>query len=138
MDASPSDFDMSTCVNGHTFCNDHAPESEPLTPKHYRDVIRTSIERCTWVEKEKKQAEIAEMEMVSDDEIEEFYEDNYSDGDVLECQCPICSFKALSKDDGYLYLKKKFSMDDKEILEAIKVHFRTYGEFTKYLKGKGK
>jgi hypothetical protein len=138
MDASPGDFDMSNCVNGHTFCNDHASKSEELTPRHYRDTIIKSIEQCTWLEKEKKQADIAEMEMVPDDEIEEFYNDNYSDGDVLECQCPICTFKALDKNDGFKYLKKKFSMDDKEILEAIQVHFKKYIDFKNFLSNENK
>jgi hypothetical protein len=101
MDASPCDFDMETCVNGHTFCNDHAPESEPMTPAQYRESIKTQIGECTWLTKEKREADIAEMEMVSDDEIEDYYNDNYSDDGVPECQCPICSFKALDKDDGF-------------------------------------
>lgn len=133
MDASPSDFDMSTCVNNHTFCNDHAPESEPMTPKQYRDSIKTQIESCTWMDKESIQRDIAEMEMVPDDEIEEFYNDNYSDDGVPECQCPICTFKALSDADGFEYLKKKFSMGNQEILEAIRVHFKSYGEFKNFL-----
>lgn len=136
MDASPSDFDMSSCVNGHTFCNDHAPNSEPMTPKQFRDEIREQIKSCTWMSKESIQADIAEMEMVPDDEIEDFFNDNYSDNGVPECQCPICTFKSLNEKDGFKYLKKKFLMDDNEILEAIKVHFKTYGEFTNYLEGK--
>jgi hypothetical protein len=138
MDASPCDFDMETCVNGHTFCNDHAPESEPMTPAQYRESIKTQIGECTWLTKEKREADIAEMEMVSDDEIEDYYNDNYSDDGVPECQCPICSFKALDKDDGFKYLKKKFSMKDNEILEAIKVHFKTYKEFQNFLNNETK
>ena len=30
MDASPSDFGMSECVHGHTFCNGHATSQEGL------------------------------------------------------------------------------------------------------------
>jgi len=136
MDATPGEFDMSECVNGHTFCNDHAPESEPMTPKQYRDSIREQIQSCDWSSKERIQSDIAEMEMVPDDEIEEFYNDNYSDNGVPECQCPICTFTELSDADGFSYLKKKFSMGNKEILEAIKVHFKTYGEFRNFLENK--
>lgn len=138
MDASAHDFEMSTCVNGHTFCDSHAPESEPMTPKQYRDEIRKQIEACTWMNKERIQSDIAEMEMVPDDEIEDFYNDNYSDDGIPECQCPICTFKALDKNDGFKYLKKKFSMDDKEILESIQVHFKTYSEFQNFLSNETK
>lgn len=137
MDASARDFDMKECVNGHTFCNAHNTESVSPTPKQYRDAIRIEIEKCTWLDKEKNQADISEMEMVPDDEIEDYYNDNYGSEGVPECQCPICSFRALDKDDGFKYLKKKFSLEDKEILEAIKVHFKTYSDFKNFLDGKG-
>lgn len=138
MDASARDFDMSACVNGHTFCNDHAPDSVEMTPKQFRDEIKKQIESCTWMKPERIQADIAEMEVVSDDEIEEFYNDNYSDEGVPECQCPICTFKALSDADGFKYLKKKFSMENKEILETIQVHFKTYSEFQNFLSNETK
>ena len=136
MDASARDFDMSECVNGHVFCNDHAPESNPMTPKQYRDLIKIQIESCTWLKPGRIQSDIAEMEEVTDDNIEDFYNENYSDNGVPECQCPICTFTELSDADGFSYLKKKFSMGNKEILEAIKVHFKTYGEFNNFLKNK--
>jgi len=138
MDASPSDFDMDTCVNGHTFCNDHSTvDRTSLTPEQYRDAIRNEIKKCTWLDKEKIQADIVEMEMVPDDELEDYYNDNCGVEGVPEYLCPICNFTSLSRDDGFLYLKKKFSMGDKEILESIKVHFKTYSDFNNFLIGKG-
>ena len=137
MDANVRDFDMESCVNGHTFCNDHNTESVSSTPKQYRDSIKKQIEQCTWLSKERIQSDISEMEMVPDDEIEDYYNDNYGSDGVPECQCPICSFKALDKDDGFKYLKKKFSTGDTEILESVRVNFKTYGDFKNFLSGKG-
>ncbi len=136
MDASARDFDMSECVNGHVFCNDHAPESNPMTPKQYRDLIKIQIESCTWLKPERIQSDIAEMEEVTDDNIEDFYNENYSDNGVPECQCPICTFKELSDVEGFEYLKEKYSMDDKKILSEITVRFKTYSEFKDFLSNK--
>lgn len=136
MDASAGDFDMTNCINGHCFCNDHAPESSPMTPNQYREEIRKLINECSWLTKEKIQKDIVEMESVPDDEIEDFYNDNYLDNGVSECKCPICTFKSLDKSDGYKFLKKKFLMEDNDVLESMKVHFKNYSEFKEFVKTK--
>ena len=138
MDASARDFDMERCINGHTFCNSHNSESETMTPKQYRDEIRKQIESCTWMDKKQIQSDIDEMEKITDDEIEDHYNDNYSDVGVPGCQCPICSMKALNAEDGFVWLKRVYGVTDTSILNEMKKSFKTYIEFKNHIFPKSK
>lgn len=134
MDAGPHDFDMETCNNGHTFCNDHTEGLTKNNPKSIREDIINQINRFTWLSAERRQEMMDELKEVNDDDIEEFYNDNYSDDGVPACQCPICSMILISDSDGYAYLKKKYSLKKADILDMIRVEFKTYGEFKEYIK----
>ncbi len=131
MDASAHDFDMEQCCNGHTFCNGHADKLPTPTPQSLRESITEQINECKWRDAEDKLKQLQELSEVDDDEIEEYYHDNYSDDGVPECQCPICSMIALRDYDGYMYLKRKFNLTDSNILNEIKSDFKNYMDFAK-------
>jgi hypothetical protein len=134
MDASAHDFDMETCSNGHTFCNDHCKELPKPNPNSIRADIINQINSATWLNVNQRQKELDELKEVGDEDIEEFYKDNYSDDGVPACQCPICSMIVVSDSDGYAYLKKKHSLKKADVLDMIRVEFKTYDEFKKYIK----
>lgn len=129
MDACASDFDMSNCCNGHTFCNSHAGDLEDPTPQQIRANITSQINNCSWRKAEDKAERLKELAEVEDDDIEDFYDDNYSDNGVPESQCPICSMTVLRDLDGFFYLKRKLGVTDDNILSEIKADFKSYTEF---------
>jgi len=85
MDMSASDFDMETCCNGHTFCLDHANDLPETTPQMLRDSITKQINGCNWTEVKRKTEKLKELSEITDDELDDFYQDNYSDDGVSEC-----------------------------------------------------
>lgn len=135
MDMSASDFDMETCIQGHTFCLDHADKlikTEP-TSESFRESIRVRIKSMSWMDQTRRGELEKEMEETPDEEIEDYYNDNYGDDGVPESQCPICSMVALQEKDGFSYLKKKFNITNESILSEIKGGFKTYSDFSKHI-----
>lgn len=133
MDASAHDFDMETCCNGHTFCNSHAESLPETTLADLRENIKAQIASNTWWKVENKKARLQELEDTSDDELEDYYNENYSDDGVTESKCPVCSMIVLRDVDGFAYLKKKLGVTDDNILNEIKADFKTYTDFTKHI-----
>lgn len=131
MDASPRDFDMEQCCNGHTFCNNHAEGLSKIKPNDLREIIKSKIASNKWSSVESKKEQYEELKNTDNEDLQDLYDNNYSDDGVSECQCPICSMVALRDYDGYMYLKKKFNLTDSNILNEIKSDFKNYMEFAK-------
>ena len=136
MDASASDFEMTECINGHCFCDSHAVDLPETTTQMIRDSITAQIKDCSWSSASDKAQKLKELADTEDEDLEDLLRDEYSDDGVAECQCPICSFTALSDSDGYKYLKRKFKLTDENILAEIKADFKNYSELSKVLHAK--
>jgi hypothetical protein len=136
MDASACDFEMTQCINGHCFCDCHAEKMPESTPESIRTSFTSQINDCSWSSKTDKERELQELADTKDEDLEDYFRENFSDDGVPECQCPICSFTALNDSDGYKYLKKKFKLTDENILAEMKADFKTYKELSKHLHGK--
>ena len=122
-----SDCEMSQCVNGHMFCDDH---------------MIGNIESITL--DEKKQSYINDycsqkdkIMKMPDAEFEEIWEE---DGEYLlrngvpERFCPCCQFKSVSNSDMIAYLLKKVEMDAKGFAKKLKDEFGTYEKFSEFVK----
>ena len=133
MDASPHDFDMETCCGGHTFCMDHASGLPEPTPSELRSNIKARIDGMTWLKDKNRNQKYEELENTPDDEIQDYWNDNYDDEGVSECQCPICSMSALNHDDAFSYLKLKYGISNSDILVEIKGRFPSYKDFKSFI-----
>ena len=107
MDMGLEDAEMYECENGHTFCKDHAIDSEEL---------------------EEKLTKLAE----SDDETDDYYDAIYS---VPAKHCPCCTFETVGSYDLTDYLLKKVGMDREAVSKELREMFPNFGAFKEYLKG---
>jgi hypothetical protein len=122
-----SEAEMSECVNGHVFCNDHMKnEKKEPTVEELRQFCFDNFS----VDDTEKREEILEMNREElEDEAESWdygVDDEY---DVPESSCPICSWLELFPDDVYLYLLQKIGITEKELSEQLEEQFKTYSEF---------
>lgn len=135
MDASPSDFEMSECTNGHIFCNSHA-EDLFVDYDKFREYILEYIKSDKYLNEEEKKEKCIELDDTSNDDLIDYmkkYLQEYGYG-VPECQCPICSFSSLNPKNGFDYLKKTLTLTDEKILSEIRGRFKNYKEFREFLK----
>ena len=56
------------------------------------------------------------------------------DYEIPASMCPICQFQEYTYDDMLKYLLKKYNLSDKAVLEEIKSKFKTYENFSKFIK----
>ena len=131
-DMSYEDADMYCCVNGHTFCTEHAVQ---LTKEQKIKLILDNgwNERYNWREDKTTITSQEELEQMSSEQLDKFVIDSYCE--VPAEICPICSMKTFLEGDIYKYLLKKFNMD-KSCLEAeIRTKFDSYDAFEEYIRG---
>ena len=139
-DASPSDLGMKMCVNGHTFCECHMENIPKPTPDKLRESIRNAITLNCYINESKRNKELEELNSIPDNELDEYeeqYIDRYSgEFDVLDYKCPICIFEKISNSDCTYFLIRKCSTSMDEIRKEIKSSFKSYKDFSNYLKNK--
>lgn len=129
MDLCLSDINMSECVNGHTFCNNHINKDiKDLSVEQKREIL---IKQNKYDEDED---EVERIKALSDKEIneEELQLDDYNYPAEL---CPCCTFEELSDKDMINYVEKIHNISRKEYAEQLRNKFKSYDEFTKFIKG---
>jgi hypothetical protein len=134
MDASAKDFDMSNCQNGHTFCNNHFVGKE-LSWEDKKSLLLNDISNkilSSYYTPERKQIDIDLICHLDEDGINVYFEEHFYECDPS--RCPICTFQKIDCSDGFMFLKKKFSLTDEEVLQIIKSQFINYTEFKEFLK----
>jgi hypothetical protein len=139
MDLSLNDFDMSECCAGHTFCNCHAENLQiaKLTPEDLRAAIHDKIANHRYWDAARKETKYIELSEIDDDGLEDYNSEEFGDDGVGANECPICSFTNISDGDGFAYLKVKLGFTNETLLREIKMKFKSYGEFSKFLKSAG-
>jgi len=156
-DASPSEFDCSTCINEHVICNEHLKGIE-IEPE--------MINGCEHEFDRKK------MKFCPECGKEALIEDEDADSSQLaEKYCPICQFKLYSEEEMAQYLEKtrgvsrdevfakvkamnkrrrklyeseyishvceKFTLTDDILLAELKEKFKSFEEYYKFINKKG-
>ena len=115
-----NDCEMMECVNGHTFCCDHALERP--TKKEMIKMIMENAWNRRWISVVHEDIEVSEEELISMDE-DTLFEDFMSDGgyyEVPECICPICQFIEYSENDLSAYLLKEYGVSRDEVFAEVK------------------
>jgi hypothetical protein len=122
-DACLSDVEMSSCENGHTYCDSHT-ESE-LTIEQKRDCIISMS--CDDDEKER-------LLVASEDEIEELADNNYEIRDCMPAFCcPCCLLKEISPDLLLKYILHERGQTKLQVEEEIKKKYNNYADAMKDL-----
>lgn len=161
-DVSLSECEMMECVNGHTFCCDHALERPTK-----KEMIKMIMENA-WNNRYGKTYTEKDFAAINEDDI---FNEWITDGgyyEVPECLCPICQFieyseydlsayllkeygvsrdeifaevkqfnkhrKKLYENEYITYVCKKFDLNPTEIVAGWKEKFGTYSEFSKWLR----
>ncbi len=132
-DACLSEAEMSECINGHIFCNDHMKKKkEDPTIEELREFC---LGNYSTRDKERRE-ELLEMEY--DEVMDEAESWDYGVDDeynVPESRCPICSFKNVASDEAYKYLLGRLNMSEAQLLGELKGKFDSYAEMQKSIKG---
>jgi hypothetical protein len=135
-DMSAKDFEMTECVNGHTFCNSHFV-GEELTPEIMKALLINDISKkplASYYTEESKKSDLEEIAGLEEDELEEYFNDHFYECDPS--RCPICTFQNVDSEDGFNFLKKKFSLNNEDVLGFVRSQFKDYKEFSEFLKPK--
>lgn len=136
MDAGMSDFDMVSCVNGHTFHTGCSKLEIPdFTLEEKKKHIINCINRSTWRSNKDKLNQIKEINTIEDEnELEEVYQEYISDEGIPEQFCPLCQFLEMTDSDKLKYLMKKLDVSDDRLLAEVKEKFKNYKDFCNYIK----
>lgn len=123
-DASLSDFDMSSCENGHEFCNDHM--TRKMSDLTSDEIINYAKNGFKYMNEKSKAEYIVNLESAETHEdligiIEDMNDECYGgDSEVLASLCPICSFSHVNSGDIRRYLEKIHGISAMSALEEIK------------------
>lgn len=123
MDLSISDAGMVECVNSHTVCTCH------LLPRPNKKTMIEAILNKKWNEYTEE-----ELQKMDEDELFDDVLTESGDYEIPASMCPICQFQEYTYDDMLKYLLKKYNLSDKAVLEEIKSKFKTYENFSKFIK----
>lgn len=121
MDAGLSDFEMSQCEHGHTFCNGHQTHTATIEEK--RKYLIENTKSQTYRSEEKIKEEVDRFTTLSDDDIEFEYEDSVGSYEVPACTCPICRMEKMSDYDALKYLLVKNGLTINDILVEVRDRF---------------
>lgn len=108
-DIGLSECEMSECVNGHIFCDEH---KLPITESK-EDLIKAILE---------DEYNHSSEEELNDMDIEELFMKRYDGGyyDVPEYVCPICQFIEYSESDLVQYLLKEYKIAREIVFNEVK------------------
>lgn len=121
-DATPSEFNHRTCINGHIFCGDKIVNKEKFDRlvEKGEEVDYDKLPQRYWEEPNY----IEKYGIIGDD----FY--------VVPAEfCPCCQRTIIPRSECIQYLLKKYNLTHEDIAKEVKEKFPTYGEFLEYLKG---
>jgi hypothetical protein len=124
-DASLSDFEMTQCQVGHTFCNSHmSNKMKELTLDEMKEALKKSKYYSNYADKD-------------DDFVEEGYNEMINDEGSPSLNCPVCQLTVLPDSEMVSYLLYKLSAKREDIVAEVKSAFGTYEKFRDtVLKGK--
>lgn len=112
-DASPEDFDMTQCVNGHVICKEHMlSPSRVQLEQEMMGIQSYDYEKEEWHNRFNSPEELKDM---TEDDMMDFFDD-----EIPECMCPICQFEEYSENDMALYLLKEYKVPRDEVFAEIK------------------
>jgi len=116
MDANLSDMDMSSCENGHTYCNAHANE---LTLEQKREWLISTAANDVKAE---------ECKMADEEEIEEMIDENsYDFADSKPASnCPCCTLKSITDEDLINYMLHERKQNKKQVEEEIRSKYKNH------------
>lgn len=130
MDASLSDFEMSQCEHGHTFCNSHQTYTATVDDKR-KHLIENEKAR-TYRGEDKIKEEVARLTALDENDVESEYEDSY---EVPACTCPICRMEKITDYDALQYLLIKNGLKHTDVLAEAKARFNgDYQAFDAFLR----
>lgn len=145
MDACLSDFEMSSCINGHEFHHECAkiddPESAYDTFEAKKKYVISCIENAkitSWYTKTDKETELEEVKVYTEEnneeELNDSFNDYFADHGISKELCPICNMKCFTDSDLMEYLIVNSGKTRKQIEKEIKKEFANYDLFMVYLK----
>ena len=112
-DASPEDFDMTQCVNGHVICKEHMlSPSRAQLEQEMMGIRSYDYEKKEWHNRFNSPEELKDM---TEDDMMDFF-----DYEIPECMCPICQFEEYSENDMAQYLLKEYKVPRDEVFAEIK------------------
>jgi len=148
MDMCLSDAQMSRCVNGHTFCDEHRGSEiapgiqlqllinllEDSKNSSYMQEIRTALSpKMDGLDKAKGASYCSDAIEAVYAEFQDWIEDEWPH-DVPACMCPICTFQSVFPSDVYKYLLKRLGVSKVDILQELTEKFSDYKKFKEYVK----
>jgi len=132
MDAGLSDFDMSQCEHGHTFCNCHQTKTADSLPCDFkRNSLIEREEGRTYKDPVKRAAEVARLKELGEDDVNDEFNDSQDDYEMLSCLCPLCTMDKMDDNDVMRYLLTKIGTTKEEVRIECKEKFN--GEYSKFL-----
>jgi len=118
------------CEHGHSLCATHV-KNQKKTVEQLRQLLIDDAKG--WMKPEELERETAEINEMSKEELEEaWYEVN--SGELLESECPICSFKTLTNDDLMDYLLMVNFSTKKHMIGVALSNYKSYKEFQEAIK----
>lgn len=123
-DASPSDFDMTYCVNGHVLCNEHLLDD--LT-----DDEQNSFEED--YEVAERICPICQFQVLSQPDIVPYLVETRGipKAEVFEKVKEMNKRRKKLYDYEYInYVKEKFNLNEDILLDELKTKFKNYTEFS--------
>lgn len=143
MDVSLSDIQMSQCVNGHTFCDDHMTKKlgEADFPEALFDRIEghQSYEKALWALVKDMPHDQSLIDKVTEVEGEDYIEDlkeelaSESRYEMPASVCPCCTFEALADRDGVAYFLASLGKTKEQVLAEMKGKFGDWDKFQEYV-----
>jgi len=128
MSASLSDANMSSCENGHTYCNDHSEKQiSDLTLEEKRKLLFD----CAYNENEKSKILAGDEEF-----LEEQFEDNRYDieSEMPAFCCPCCQLTSITNGQLVEYMLAERKQTKEEVKKEIQRKYKNYEEMLKDIK----
>ena len=133
-DVCLSEAEMSECVNGHVFCNDHMDGDEDKEPD-IKELQQYCLDNISDDDKERREEILAMDYDEVYDEAESWGFDDDDPYDVPESKCPICSFLNVHTGEAYAYLLDKIGITEAQLLDELKGRFKNYAELQARIRG---
>lgn len=127
-----SDAGMMECVNGHTFCEDHADPWEPPWEEKRDSLLKTyRVRNDKAIKTYLESASTEEMFEAACAEYDLEYV--FDASGVPAGACPICSFGKIYERDALLFMLKTAGRTEGSLLSEMKQKFGSYQEMKRWL-----
>jgi len=129
MDISLSDYEMSMCENGHTFCDCHNEQGINLNNiVSHDEKFKLILNHLSGYEKQK---EDFEKSMEDGEDIDDWWDDFSAEArdEMPEAHCPLCQFVHVADTDLIKFLLSKTGMTRKDSAKEIRSKVSDYSDF---------